>query len=528
MLKVLLVDDEPIFRMGLRMGIDWAKSGCSVVGEAKNGEEALIQIENKKPDMVFLDIKMPKMDGIDVLKRMKGKKDKPYFIVLSCFNEYEYVREAMKLGACDYLFKPLMQEKDIEAVLQEVSNNIQSQGKRSQEEEHRLAACAMLKELSEDGKELILSELLEMCPSLGEVPYFFLTVKIPGQQFTAKKQEAFLTLCKSVLESCFDNGRPPLFFDSGTILYGVFFCGPGEDWEKETSRKNLWKRIKEYVEVPVWVGSSRCVEGIEQVSRAMEEAKGAMDLHYFSCYGRMEEFQEFREGLCKSREFEVIFAKELQGIRDAFGSYEIEEIKALLEKICRVIQDDRLYSEKDFTHLLANIIIGNMREYKYRNIMEELIMENYDAISNLYHQETMEEACNYVLALLERIFELVRNKTGDGISRTDTMKHVLVYMEEHYAEKLTMPDMAKKVNMSDKYFCKLFKESTGETFVEHLTNIRVLKAKEMLERTSLKTYQVADQVGFHDYHHFCRTYKKITGKTPKESRMEAIEKKIGQ
>ena len=99
--RILLVDDEPIFRMGLRSVISWEELGCQIVGEAKNGEEALIQIEEKKPDIVFLDIKMPKMDGIRVLEKRKRYEKNPKFVVLSCFNEYEYVREAMKLGAFD-------------------------------------------------------------------------------------------------------------------------------------------------------------------------------------------------------------------------------------------------------------------------------------------------------------------------------------------------------------------------------------------------------------------------------------------
>ena len=89
MKKVLLVDDEPIFRMGLRTAISWETIGCQIIGEAKNGEEALIQIEEKRPDIVFLDIKMPKMSGIQVLEKRKKYKSNPKFVVLSCFNEYE-------------------------------------------------------------------------------------------------------------------------------------------------------------------------------------------------------------------------------------------------------------------------------------------------------------------------------------------------------------------------------------------------------------------------------------------------------
>ena len=123
MLRILIVDDEPIFRMGLRAGISWSEYGCEIIGEASNGREALSIIQAQNPDIIFLDIKMPGMDGIELMKNCQPHSGQ-CFIVLSCFNEYEYVREAMKLDAMDYLFKPLMEKEDIEKVLLEAEEKL--------------------------------------------------------------------------------------------------------------------------------------------------------------------------------------------------------------------------------------------------------------------------------------------------------------------------------------------------------------------------------------------------------------------
>lgn len=157
--RILLVDDEPIFRMGLRSVISWEELGCQIVGEAKNGEEALIQIEEKKPDIVFLDIKMPKMDGIRVLEKRKRYEKNPKFIVLSCFNEYEYVREAMKLGAFDYLFKPLMEGKDIAAVIKEIQAQ-DNKGEQGEEQKKQQRISHALREVLDGGSE---EQLFELC-----------------------------------------------------------------------------------------------------------------------------------------------------------------------------------------------------------------------------------------------------------------------------------------------------------------------------------------------------------------------------
>lgn len=120
MLKVLIVDDEAIFRLGIRSSVAWEKLDCVVCGETGNGEEAVRMIGEKHPDIVFLDIKMPVLDGIGVLRQMSGRCRDSFFVILSCFNEYEYVREAMKLGAYDYLFKPIMGAKELTDMVKEI------------------------------------------------------------------------------------------------------------------------------------------------------------------------------------------------------------------------------------------------------------------------------------------------------------------------------------------------------------------------------------------------------------------------
>lgn len=167
--------------------------------------------------------------------------------------------------------------------------------------------------------------------------------------------------------------------------------------------------------------------------------------------------------------------------------------------------------------MLAESIISNMRLYQHRDLMEKLVMEEYNVISNLYHQETMEETCEYYLELLERIFDLIRQNLY-GTSHSDTIRNALEYMEAHYYEKISLSDIASKAGMSEKYFCRIFKEQTGETFVGSLTSIRIRAAEKLLTQTNLKTYEIAQQAGFSDYHHFCKTFKRLTGKTPTQIR----------
>lgn len=118
MLKVLIVDDEPIVRHGIVHGVDWASMGCNVVAEASNGKEGLDVVSKYRPDIIIADIRMPQMDGIEMLGELRKRNCHAHAILLSAYNDFAYVRSALKLGAVDYLLKPFSPEELEKAIAQ--------------------------------------------------------------------------------------------------------------------------------------------------------------------------------------------------------------------------------------------------------------------------------------------------------------------------------------------------------------------------------------------------------------------------
>ena len=116
MLKVLIVDDEAVVRRGIVLGIDWASLGCAVVGEASNGEEGLAAAERYSPNLIITDVKMPHMDGIEMLRVLRERGSAAHVIVLTAYNEFDYARAALRLGAVDYLLKPFRDQELIAAI----------------------------------------------------------------------------------------------------------------------------------------------------------------------------------------------------------------------------------------------------------------------------------------------------------------------------------------------------------------------------------------------------------------------------
>ncbi|MCM1296882.1 MAG: response regulator [Muribaculaceae bacterium] len=119
MLKVLIVDDEPLVRRGIVLGVDWAAMGCVVVGEAANGEEGLAAVERYSPNLIITDVRMPRMDGIEMMNRLREKGCRAHVIVLTAYSDFSYARSALQFGADDYLLKPF-RDQELTAAIDKV------------------------------------------------------------------------------------------------------------------------------------------------------------------------------------------------------------------------------------------------------------------------------------------------------------------------------------------------------------------------------------------------------------------------
>ena len=131
MLKVVVVEDEELVRKGIVLTVDWAGAGCAVVGEAANGEEGLEVIRRYRPDLIVTDIRMPKLDGIEMLRRLREEGNRAHVVFLTAYSDFSYAQSALKLGAADYLLKPF-RDGELEAVVERIQ-------RREREERHPAA-----------------------------------------------------------------------------------------------------------------------------------------------------------------------------------------------------------------------------------------------------------------------------------------------------------------------------------------------------------------------------------------------------
>ena len=129
MLKVLVVEDEELIRRGIVLAVDWASLGCVVVGEATNGEEALEAVKRLDPTLIITDLKMPKMDGIEMLRRLREDGCDAFVIILTAYDSFEYAQSALRLGAVDFLLKPF-HDGDLENAVRRLQKRLDAEGAR--------------------------------------------------------------------------------------------------------------------------------------------------------------------------------------------------------------------------------------------------------------------------------------------------------------------------------------------------------------------------------------------------------------
>ncbi len=482
MIKVILVDDEPIFRTGLRSIVCWADHDCEIVGEASNGAEALQLIRAKAPDLVFLDIKMPAVDGIQVLKECRALPKPPCFIVLSCFNEYNYVREAMKLGAIDYLFKPLMEGPDIEKVLQEACDRLGAPLAGAEEKQREGRRQEALARLLQGGEEAA-AGLLALEPALAQSAWFTAAFSLQAP-VEPERCLALLGSCQAAVSGFFDSCTA-LFLRRENTLYALVY-GPGPAAPLPPQRlRLLYRKLEDLLETPLWAGFDQPRRGPRELPGSLGRAALAMEANFFQKPGEPAVLA-YEEPMGRRYDFAALYPEPMDALREAVLRYDGEAAAREMGRILDLIRRDRRFHREDFCHFLAAAITDFMRVYRTRIVLEELLLANYHLISDLYHQQDAEAAVQLFLQILQTLFAHLRGNTTGYHARL--LQQVLEEVNSRYQEKLTLEAAAEKTHLSVNYFCKLFKEQTGETFVNYLNKVRVNAAVNLLRTTAMKTY----------------------------------------
>ncbi|WP_438435088.1 response regulator [Gorillibacterium sp. sgz500922] len=512
MRKLLIVDDEQNIRLGLRAMIERQFPGQYAFFLAGDGEEALAIAVREGIDLVITDIRMPVMDGIKLINRLQEFPEKPAVVILSGHDDFQYAREAIRNEVKEYLLKPIVREELFQTLAR-----LESERKRQDE----WAAKSLFSERMRE--DFIASEynyvLIHDRIGSGEIRehlaradqhwldegYYVGLIKISESRQPDNRIE-YLTKVDSLLQDLLQEGEPyTRFYDKDNRLILLA--------RREELFRKLAAQIQDRNFFTVRMGLSERAAGMEQVKTAYGQAGQA--LHYFLLQSAP---GVIAYSSIKDRDTAYTLPiDEITKISNMLGMGREAEMKRLLLHVLdikTVVRYDIRYLE-GISRAINELIFDKVYQLYGEESIE--ILKAYREAGNIYNFDHFHDYFHSVENLLERTDQYIRQMRSAHSDPKEIQK-ALDYIHAHYQDNLNMAMVSNHVSLNYTYFSQAFKEYTGESFVAYLRKLRIQKAKELLEGTDDKVYEISAKVGFENVKHFTRIFRETEGVTPLEYR----------
>lgn len=520
MIRVGIIDDENIIRIGLKAIIDWEKNGFLIVGEANNGRDGLEMIRRTSPNLVITDIKMPQMDGIELMSEV-GKFDSSVkFIVMSGYGDYPLVRSAMQLGAIDYMMKLELGPKGL---LESLNLYREKYYKRASDSD----AVLVQKDRTVREKEFVNFLLYEQ-PSrepfaaylktlgieLNETLYTVALLTSPEAEDDTRRQNLRNTCLKDVPDEILSESLQVSLFEKD---YGVYLllisAGPGMDADQMTAQitesyRRIEKRLKAYLNSRISLAVGVYCDSFDQISRVVESCKRVRrNLLYHGQNGLL-----FSADLEHSQR-----SPDLIGIRkklhQALYASEKEPIIRVFEEIRQEITAEDV-SREDACEVLQQIIYYLTVSSQEGGSFLHHLTQHSDLLSEIRNLSTAAQAGDCIDTLRDRIISSLFDDPAS--TNRKNIYRAKQYIAERIHERITLNDVAAYIHISPNYLSAIFKKETGKGFNEYFNEQKIQKAKELISSGNFKVYEISGMLGFENSYYFSKVFKKITGMSPTE------------
>ncbi|MCX7903543.1 MAG: response regulator [Caloramator sp.] len=525
MLKVLIVDDEYLVLDALKIIISKNFDDVKVIGTASSGREAIEKAIELKPDVIFMDIHMPGIDGIEAIRQIKAANSDIFFVILTAYEYFDYAKEALNLGVFEYLLKPINKSKVIETI-NKLYSAIENKRRNflievelkdrinkiipfleAQFVSYKMFNVGTLNEVQfyEGIFNMELKHGYAMCILFSD---FDDRVKVESLKERQEKQN-FYDLLKIKLKGLTDCliGRP-----LSDRIIAFIPVNEGENSKDIRDKsidigRRLEDKLKSLTNLKFKIGIGR-VYDLEGFPRSCSEAYLAaatknndtvihyefiqLNLSVSQGYDDLENL--FLNSIITGNfnEAHEIFKKIFVWLNSIYFE-DCDKIKAKLIELIFLIE--RSISQR----------IDNFDDIKQKAILSLLKTSN-----------AIELRMQFLQFISDIAFYVQNSKNGnvDGI-----VSKVLEYINKNYHQDISLHDIAKSVNLSYHYLSKIFKEKIGKGFIEYLTELRIEKSMQLLINDNLSIKEICQQIGYSDPNYYCKAFKRVTGMTPTEYRL---------
>ncbi|RUS43310.1 response regulator [Cohnella sp. AR92] len=533
MFKVLLVDDEPIVKIALRTMIDWDSLGFPICGTASDGNEALALVNELHPDIIITDLKMPNVNGLQLIRELNDQGYKGKIIVASNFGEYELVREALLLGAVDYMLKISIQTdvlieqlQKASKLLQEQQLSLQEQVTREQEMRSNLKSVknTMLKDYFTNGypdlEPLLQNKGIQLHLSNKACCLFYIRLDISASQI-----ERNLTISMSFIENMIldlmESEQDVEIFQAEANAILVLIAEERLHqcrFEPLSFVHRIQKLIEMYMTMePVIVYSSAITGGYPEARQTYQACKDAIEITFFEEHSVISANDiELKQDV----DF-VNYVDFSNSILHYFFKDDRESILLMLRTFVEQSHQRRIrpYALKTFINKCLDYL--PLSDNKISVMNAEQYEELKNNVRNCRNSETLLATAMEALDSLSFWTDVPRSHHST-VTRQE-IADVISYIGLHYQDKITLEMIAEHVRFSENYLCRVFRDQMGMSLIQYINNVRMNKAAELIMRGHTYIKEIAALVGIGDQFYFSRMFKRQFGVSPSDYKSHVMQ-----
>lgn len=533
MYRIILIDDEPLILAGIASLINWEEYGCTIIGKATVATEARQMILSLRPDIVITDIRMPVLDGLQLVESCKNEGAIFAFIVLTNLEEFNLARKALSLGAVDYLVKLDLKPENLVAALEKAKKRSSFLLKN-----HSLAgispssagtgASASLQEVRRYLSQTLLAkaEPAELGGAISaegwDRPFLLLFSLRPNHiQFQAGEDiydfrlitNQLFDIIEKIAERYFSSVM--LFEYDGKNTYLLAGCLMEGD-NLETVLTGFCTRVTTalttYFELNAVYGSSTVKGSLREMPQALSEALVSLDYYYYNSSSPLVFYhnQNIHHSLAKN--FNInLFKKELSASIQQNDSGRLREVfRQILELFssCKPGKDQATSACINIYTYLYSFFEGDQEDF------QEIFPYTINIAEQLGHFNSLSDILIWLESFCDKLCILLSERKS---VRSDTLiEQAKAYIEEHLSEKLALADVAGYLNISSGHLSNTFKKFTGVTISDYIATVKINRAKELIHTHKYLMYEISDMLGFENPYYFSKVFKKVTGMAPRE------------
>lgn len=516
-IKVLIVDDEHLERALIRLGIDWNNNGFEIVGEADSGQTALELVEEIKPDIVFTDICMPFMDGLELTSKLRDNYPEIKVVIITGHREFDYAKRAIRYGVNEFLLKPIKSEEILKVACQ-LKNEIFKEKEVVQE------YAALKKQVNQSKdilKEKFILQLLnakfnedEVYSKLEDFNLQYLNNEV--QCFCIRISKDFvksnIEIEETLRQAMGDQRWYEFVFTSETEI-AVLIGNISSIRDINGLYDRVLNELIEGLQCGITIGIGSMQHSISGLPQAFKEAMEAVKARVI--YGRNQVIHYKyinTSNVSISNIFEVDW-KELSfhlknGIKDKVTGF----IQSYISKVAELGNIEITTVRMLCTNIVSVLttVLNDMGK-KFSDVFEP----DYDIYAKVGAIDTLQDAAIVLKEFAERLTDFINNSKGKKIN--ELVERAKEYIEQNYTNaELNLGDIAAKLYVNQSYLSRIFKAETGESTVDYISKLRINKSIEYMATTNLKAYEIAEKVGINDSHYFSICFKKYTGQSVNE------------